>query len=1084
MPEKKSRKKTVAKSPPAIEHSLMSKTIEYRSMINKTIRAVTRYKTMDIASASQVNQCARSLETIYETLQNTIPDSGTSTGDIISRLQSTNDELSGVFRTYGTESIHDLVKVCYGHSYIEKIPEAVHDKWTTLTQHAHPIGYKLLPWKHAPTSNSHNAIISKNKIVEDFMIVEQAATLDCFDLARTSTSFQCKVYGVKVVFQNPEARSTLIVSAVIDDILVSCCELTFMQNKLHQLRTTTPEDPCITVDEYARFLSTLTLKDMLVYSVHELHQKLACHLSRANLIKHRTISQAVKEFIADDLYTQRMTLIQLLTKFGEPEFQYLAYLLYDLLSCDGGTTGLSNIDTLEQTMLYDSLPWNVKRYFRDAMKTTLQYTHSLASYDETKIPLEQQICLLKASDSVKEKAMAKLKEVKAKSEDTGSKARQYLEGLLRIPFGVYRSESILASAANMRIEWSNLIRKLEPHCDISDLSEYTTVSNISTGCIAISDSVLSGVEQSYWVRLSNHLQSGKHDDLVANVHLLNGMIRKYQLTTGRISHSGRKKGDIRTSIANFMDAWHDHELVVRDISQMFEPVVGRNPTLTLRNDVDNILSRRHAITNYLDGVKSTLDDAVHGHDAAKRQIQRVIGQWINGEHGGYCFGFEGPPGLGKTSLAKRGLAKCLTDDDESTRPFAFIAMGGSSNGSFLQGHSYTYVGSTWGKIVDILMDSKCMNPIIFIDELDKVSNTEHGKELIGILTHLIDGTQNDGFQDRYFSGIPIDLSQALFIFSYNDPGAIDRILLDRIHRVKFDALTMKDKLAICEKHILPEIFSSAGLSDEIVFEPSTIEWLVESYTFESGVRKLKEVLFEIITEINLHLLSAEETVDLPIVVTPEDIQNKYLKDRRPVIHTCIPDTPRIGITNGLWANALGKGGIIPIEATFFPSDKFLDFKLTGMQGDVMKESMNIARTLVWGRMESATRDAILKKMGKSKMQGLHIHCPAGATPKDGPSAGVAITMAMTSLLTNKPTNRFVGITGEVNLQGEVMAIGGLDLKIYGGIRGGVKTFLFPKENLIDFEQLMEKNKGDPLFDGIAFHPISTVNEAEQYVFSE
>ena len=367
--------------------------------------------------------------------------------------------------------------------------------------------------------------------------------------------------------------------------------------------------------------------------------------------------------------------------------------------------------------------------------------------------------------------MAKLKEVKAKSEDTGSKARQYLEGLLRIPFGVYRSESILASATNMRIEWSNLIGKLEPYCDISKFVDCTTVSNISTGCLSIAEGVLAEVEKDYWERLSNHLQSGKHDDLVANVHLLNGMIRKYQLATGRISHSGRKKGDIISSIATFMDTWHDHESVVSDVSQMFEPVVGKNPALTLYGEVDNIIARRQTITSYLDGVKSTLDDAVHGHDAAKRQIQRVIGQWINGEHGGYCFGFEGPPGLGKTSLAKRGLAKCLTDNDESSRPFAFIAMGGSSNGSFLQGHSYTYVGSTWGKIVDILMDSKCMNPIIFIDELDKVSNTEHGKELIGILTHLIDGSQNDGFQDRYFSGIPIDLSKALFIFSYNDPGS-------------------------------------------------------------------------------------------------------------------------------------------------------------------------------------------------------------------------------------------------------------------------------------------------------------------------
>ena len=146
---------------------------------------------------------------------------------------------------------------------------------------------------------------------------------------------------------------------------------------------------------------------------------------------------------------------------------------------------------------------------------------------------------------------------------------------------------------------------------------------------------------------------------------------------------------------------------------------------------------------------------------------------------GYAFGFEGPPGTGKTTLAKRGISKCLIDYEGNTRPFAFIALGGSSNGSTLEGHNYTYVGSTYGRIVDILMETKCMNPIIYIDELDKISKTEHGKEIVGILTHLTDTTQNDTWCDKYFSGVKLDLSRVLFIFSYNDPSLIDKILLDR-----------------------------------------------------------------------------------------------------------------------------------------------------------------------------------------------------------------------------------------------------------------------------------------------------------------
>ena len=231
-------------------------------------------------------------------------------------------------------------------------------------------------------------------------------------------------------------------------------------------------------------------------------------------------------------------------------------------------------------------------------------------------------------------------------------------------------------------------------------------------------------------------------------------------------------------------------------------------------------------------VTEILDSSVHGHEKAKRQIERIIGQWINGEKSGYCFGFEGPPGVGKTSLAKKGIAKCLKDNDGVSRPFSFIAIGGSSNGSTLDGHNYTYVGSTWGKIVDILMDKKCMNPIIFIDELDKVSQTEHGKEIIGILTHLIDPTQNDAFQDKYFNGIDLDLSKALFIFSYNNVDSIDRILLDRIHRIKFDFLSIESKLTIAKDYLFPEIFSNMGLDGIIEIDDEVIKYIITEYTCE------------------------------------------------------------------------------------------------------------------------------------------------------------------------------------------------------------------------------------------------------------
>ena len=226
-------------------------------------------------------------------------------------------------------------------------------------------------------------------------------------------------------------------------------------------------------------------------------------------------------------------------------------------------------------------------------------------------------------------------------------------------------------------------------------------------------------------------------------------------------------------------------------------------------------------------------------------------------------------------MAKYGLSSCLKDGQGKSRPFALIAMGGSSNASTLAGHNYTYVGSTWGRIVDILIEKKCMNPIIFIDELDKVSRTEHGKEIIGILTHLVDGTQNNCFQDKYFSGVDLNLSKALIIFSYNDPKLIDKILLDRIHRVKFDSLSLDEKITISFNYILPEIFKKVDLEDIIIFSKEVISELIIKYTNEAGVRKLKEILFEIISEINLEILSDKDfEIKIPYKITMKEIEEK------------------------------------------------------------------------------------------------------------------------------------------------------------------------------------------------------------------
>lgn len=1058
----------------------------FMTMITQTILAVQRYKSMDIISASDMNICIQNLELLYKQLKN-IENSldnnreDNNFEDIITILQKINNELSALFRTTGTNNIVDIIMVAMGNDFLRDLLEMDSTGiFDVIKTYSHPISYIVLPWK-GNDQKGKDKHIPKNRIVEDFTIVETSKNFDCFDLGRTSTGFNKKVYGIKIAIHNKDERKTLIISGIVDDILIGCTNHLFIKNKLNTLKESQPNTPDFNVSEFSRFIDILTIKELLIYRNDELYQRFAGYINQTALIKQKPISQNVTEFLGSGLYGQRRTLIQLLLKHQEPEFQYLAYLLYDLLSNDSNGT----IDTVEQTVLFDSLPWNIKKYFRDAMKTTINYTKMLANFDNSKIPIEQQICLLKASDTIKEKAMLKLKEVKAKSEDSGSKARQYLDGLLKIPFGIYRKESILTVMDDIKTRFNKVVENLKDN-KVNIALPPETNNKYSSLEIAnffpkIQTEAMDKIKLLEIDKMKNILCKGKRDTIIANTCFINGIIKKHNINTVRLCHSGKKNGFMRENIRTFVDTFKDNKYVTVTIKERFPKVFKKDTLKTLNEDILAIKNKRETINTTLKTIDESFENAVHGHKNAKRQLKRIIGQWINGEQKGYCFGFEGPPGVGKTSLAKKGLVEILSDEKLGCRPFAFIAIGGSSNGSTLSGHNYTYVGSTWGKIADILIEKKCMNPIIFIDELDKVSRSENGKEIIGVLTHLVDGTQCDAFQDKYF-GVDLDLSKALFIFSYNDASLIDKILLDRIHRIKFENLSIEDKLVITRRHLLPEIYKKVGLNNCIEFTDEIIKYIIETYTYEPGVRKLKEILYEIISEINLDILQSNTYSDKQIVITKDDLAMIYLKDRVEISFTKIHKEPLIGVVTGLWANSLGKGGIIPIESIYYPANSLLDFKLTGLQGDVMKESCNVAKSLAWKLTKKNTQKQLLKEFENTKLQGVQLHCPEGATPKDGPSAGTAMTVSMFSLFNNKKINNEIAITGEINLQGSVTAIGGLKLKILGGIKAGVKEFIYPKSNQKDFDKFMEKYKDKPIITDIKFHAVEHIEQVLKIVF--
>ena len=1051
----------------------------FKDIIQKTLLHVQKHKTLDILGVSDVSICIERLAEINKKIKEVSKDSQNINADVvINNLQTINNELSSLIKNYGTDNLEDLLMICFGNTNKLSNNDFETLKLDLLKKYFHPTGYKIINKKD--DKNEKN-----KKNIDDSKFDETIKNLDCFDVVSNFKQFHMKVYGIKVYINNVNMNKSLLVYGILDDIIIDFLSNKYILTNQKQINENVPKDANFNTETFKKFIASLTLKDYLIHNTHiEIFSKFAGCISQINVIKQKTISQMVKDFISDDLYMKRSTLIQLLIKSENYENQYLAYLLYDILSNDSN----GSVDTEEQTVLFDSFPWQIKQYFKNAMKKTIQYTNELSNFEINKIPIEQQICLLKADDNVKEKAMTKLKEVKAKSEDSGSKARQYLDGLLKIPFSIYKREPILNLMESIRSKFKEIytIQNIGNKLSIPLKENYTSIEIIKYVKL-INDHIHTNnsIETNMTI-LTKYIKECDKGSVITNTIKINNILNTHNLDSLKIKYSGKKKSDIQLDIHKLLEKCsNEHNEVFGVIYNTLKSQEISSPkSNNINNDIQNVYDKLSDIKDYMKNVKNTLNKAVYGHEKAKKQIERIIGQWINGEQDGYCFGFEGPPGVGKTSLAKKGLSDCLKDENGNSRPFAMIQMGGDSNGSTIHGHNYTYVGSTWGSIVQILIDKKCMNPIIFIDEVDKISKTEHGKEIVGILTHLLDPTQNDCFQDKYFTGINLDLSKALFILSYNDVEAIDRILLDRVHRIKFSNLSLEDKLIISKSHILPEVYKKMGLEEMIFFDDEILKFIIEEYTGESGVRKLKEIIFEIVGEINLDILkNSENACDFPINITIDDIKNKYFKDKHEVKHKKVHIKSMIGVINGLWANSLGKGGVIPIQANWRPSDKFMTLHLTGLQGDVMKESMNVALTLAWSLTPLERKNEIWDEQNHS-LNGIHIHCPEGAVPKDGPSAGTAITSTLYSLFNNKKIKHAIAITGEISLDGFVTEIGGLDLKILGGIKAGVKEFLYPVENLKDYNTFMDKYKESELINGIKFHPVTTIHEVFKLIFEE
>jgi len=447
-----------------------------------------------------------------------------------------------------------------------------------------------------------------------------------------------------------------------------------------------------------------------------------------------------------------------------------------------------------------------------------------------------------------------------------------------------------------------------------------------------------------------------------------------------------------------------------------------------------------------DDIESTLNKKVYGHDKAKEQFVLHIARWVSNPSGkGYSLGLVGPPGVGKTLLAK-SVSTALD------LPFIQITLGGQNDGEILHGHGYTYSGAQPGMIIRKIAEMGKNRCIIYFDELDKC-NSKHGiNEISSILIHLTDPNMNQSFQDRFFQGIDFPLQNCIFMASYNDSSLIDPILLDRFVEVKVLPYTLKDKLNIIKDFVLPEIIEEIGLKKVIKLSDEVIKQGILEYTNEAGVRdikhKLELMLMKINKDILVNNLDNDELLDVKWDQFKKYIDEKSYKPER------IHEEPIVGMINGLYATTSGRGGIVPIQILPLYGEKNFVLKLTGSLGDVMKESIQCAYTTALNYLKEKGHD--VNKILENFTSGFHIHAPCGATPKDGPSAGAAFTLAFISILLNKKIDNQTGITGEIELTGKVTKIGGLISKLQGAKLAGIKRVLISDENVDDVEEIKTK----------------------------
>ncbi|MBI2033473.1 MAG: endopeptidase La, partial [Candidatus Levybacteria bacterium] len=473
---------------------------------------------------------------------------------------------------------------------------------------------------------------------------------------------------------------------------------------------------------------------------------------------------------------------------------------------------------------------------------------------------------------------------------------------------------------------------------------------------------------------------------------------------------------------------------VKKLSQMaqFNPEAGY-----IRNYLEWLVSLPWAISskNNVDikNAEKTLEEDHYGLTKAKERIVEYLAvHKLSGKMKGPILCFAGPPGVGKTSIGK-SIARSLG------RKFVRVSLGGIRDEAEIRGHRRTYVGALPGRIIQGVKDAGTRNPVFMLDEIDKVGTDFRGDPSSALLEAL-DPEQNNQFSDHYLE-VPFDLSDVMFVTTANVLDTIPPALRDRLEIINFAGYTHDEKFKIAKEFLLKKQIENHGLTPEKVeIADSAIRFIIEHYTREAGVRNLERQIASVLRKIAK--LVAEEKIKT-IRVSEKDVM-KFLGPIK-VSSTLLEKKDEIGMSTGLaWTEA--GGDILFIEVALMPGKGQLI--LTGQLGDVMKDVMKESCQAAMSYIRARARQLGLPEKFYQKID-VHVHVPEGAVPKDGPSAGIAITSAIISALTKIPVNRKVGMTGEITLRGRVMEIGGLKEKVIAAHRAGLKTIVIPKENKKD-----------------------------------